>query len=127
MTNEELNRKLKQLNTEDYIWLVYIGIIFMSWYANTFERKYFINNDLESKEKYQRLLVLIFVILIFAYLYFFKQATNDLKNLKASDTYKKKKLIFLSFLGTLLILISGFIFLYIALEDENIDVELAFS
>ena len=27
MHNEELNNKLKQLNTEDFIWLLYIGII----------------------------------------------------------------------------------------------------
>ena len=55
------------------------------------------------------------------------ESIGDLKNLKPNDTNKKKLFVFLSFLGSLLILISGLIFLYIAVNDENIDVELAFN
>lgn len=127
MKAEELNRKLKQLKAEDFIWLIYIGIIFMSWYANTFERKYFIHDDLHSKEKYIKIITFIFIILIFVYLYFLKDSLEDLKNLSFYDTEKKKKLTYLSFIASLLIAISGFIFLYIALNDQNIDVELAFN
>lgn len=127
MNYEEINEKLKILNTEDYIWLIYIGIIFMSWYSNSLERKYFTENDIESKTKYQKIMVLIFTILIVIYLYFLKESINDIKNLKTWDTPKKKNLVYLSFLGSLLIAISGFIFLYISIVDENLDVELAFN
>ena len=127
MKNDELYRKLKQLKTEDFIWLIYIGIIVMSWYSNNVERKYFIYNDLQSKEKYRRTIILIFTILIFVYLYFVKDSLDDLRNLKPNDSEKKKKLTYLSFLGSLFIAISGFIFLYIAFSDKNIDVELAFN
>ena len=127
MNYEEINVKLKILNTEDYIWLIYIGIIFMSWYSNSLERKYFTENDIESKTKYQKIMVLIFTILIVIYLYFLKESINDIKNLKTWDTPKKKNLVYLSFLGSLLIAISGFIFLYISIVDENLDIELAFN
>ncbi len=127
MNYEEINEKLKILNTEDYIWLIYIGIIFMSWYSNSLERKYFTENDIESKTKYQKIMVLIFTILIVIYLYFLKESINDIKNLKPWDTSKKKNLVYLSFLGSLLIAISGFIFLYISIVDENLDIELAFN
>lgn len=127
MNYEEINKKLKILNTEDYIWLIYIGIIFMSWYSNSLERKYFTENDIESKTKYQKIMVLIFTILIVIYLYFLKESINDIKNLKTWDTPKKKNLVYLSFLGSLLIAISGFIFLYISIVDENLDIELAFN
>ena len=127
MNYEEINEKLKTLNTEDYIWLIYIGIIFMSWYSNSLERKYFTENDIESKTKYQKIMVLIFTILIVIYLYFLKESINDIKNLKPWDTPKKKNLVYLSFLGSLLIAISGFIFLYISIVDENLDIELAFN
>lgn len=127
MNYEEINEKLKILNTEDYIWLIYIGIIFMSWYSNSLERKYFTENDIESKTKYQKIMVLIFTILIVIYLYFLKESINDRKNLKTWDTPKKKNLVYLSFLGSLLIAISGFIFLYISIVDENLDIELAFN
>ena len=127
MNYEEINEKLKILNTEDYSWLSYIGIIFMSWYSNSLERKYFTKNDIESKTKYQKIMVLIFTILIVIYLYFLKESINDIKNLKPWDTPKKKNLVYLSFLGSLLIAISGFIFLYISIVDENLDIELAFN
>ena len=127
MNSDELDKKLKQLKTEDFIWLIYIGIIIMSWYSNNLERKYFIYNDLQSKEKYRKMMILIFSILIIVYLYFFKDSYNDLKNINPYNTNKKKNLIFMSFLGSLFIVISGFIFLYIAIMDEEIDVELAFN
>ena len=47
MDYKELNKKLKQLKIEDFIWIIYIGIIFMSWYANSLERRYFIYNEIE--------------------------------------------------------------------------------
>lgn len=99
----------------------------MSWYSNSLERKYFTENDIESKTKYQKIMVLIFTILIVIYLYFLKESINDIKNLKTWDTPKKKNLVYLSFLGSLLIAISGFIFLYISIVDENLDIELAFN
>lgn len=127
MNYAELNEKLKQLRGEKVVWLIYIGIIIMSWYANQLERKYFINNDINSKEKYRKMMILIFSVLIIVYLYFFQESFNDLQKLKSRDSEKKKNLTFLSFIGTFLIVISGFIFLYISVMDESIDVELAFS
>lgn len=127
MNREELERKLGQLDTEDFIWLIYIGIIFMSWYANHLERDYFINNDLESKDKYRKIMIFIFSILVVVYLYFLKDSFTDVKNLKSSDSNKAKNLISLSFIASLLIAISGVIFLYIAIMDEELNVELAFN
>jgi len=47
--------------------------------------------------------------------------------LKENDSKKKKDLTYLSMIGSILILISGFIFLYIAIKDEEINVEIAFN
>lgn len=127
MSNDEIRGRLKQLKAEEFVWIVYIGIIILSFYSNSLERKYFITGDLNSKKKYQDLTVLIFVILVFVYIYFLKDSLDDLRKLSPSDSDKKKRLVFLSFLGSLLIAIGGFIYLYIAIKDENIDVELAFN
>ena len=127
MNYKDLSEKLNQLRIEDYIWLIYIGIIFTSWYANTLERKYFIYNDLKSRDKYRKVIIFIFSILIIVYLYFLKDSCDDIKNLSYCDTEEKKNLTYLSFIASLLIAISGFIFLYIAIKDEEIDVELAFN
>ena len=127
MSSEELNKKLKQLSTEDFIWLIYLGIIILSWYSNTFERKYFIYNDRQSKEKYRKLTMLIFTILIIVYAYFLKDSYEEIKSLKPYDSERKKTLTYLSFLGSLLIAISGAIFLVISILDESIEIEIAFN
>lgn len=127
MENEVLNEKLKQLNIEDFIWLIYIFIIFMSWYSNSLERKYFIYNDIESKEKYRKIMIFIFSILIVVYLYFLKDSYSNLQNINNYDSLKTKSLVYLSFIGSFLIAMSGIIFLYIALEDRDLNVEIAFN
>lgn len=125
--NEELLKKLKQLEIEDFIWLIYIGIIIMSWYSNSLERNFFIYNDLESKEKYRKIIIGIFTILVIVYLYFLEDSYEDVKNINFNNLTKKDYLTILSFIASLLIAISGFIFLYIALEDKDLNVELAFN
>lgn len=127
MSREELENKLKELSIEDFIWIIYIGIIFMSWFSNSLERDYYINNNEISKDKYRTIMIIIFSILLVVYLYFFKDSLDDVKDLSAYDPPKKQELVILSFIGSTLILISGLIFLYIAIEDEELNVELAFN
>lgn len=127
MNYNELKDKLKELKAEEIVWIIYIGIIAISFYSNNLERKYYIYNDLNSKEKYRKTMILIFSILVVVYLYFLKDSYDSLKQLKLNDTQKKKNFVYLSFIGSLLIAVSGFIFLYIAIKDEDLDVEIAFN
>ena len=127
MNNEEVKKRLKTLKIEDIIWLIYIGIIIASWYSNNLERDYLINGNNQSKEKYRKIIITIFIILIICYLYFLNDSYQDIKNLKNNETTTKKNLVYLSFIGSLLVTISGFIFLYIAIKDEKLDIEIAFN
>lgn len=127
MDINELNDKLKEFKAEEIVWIIYIGIIMLSFYSNELERKYFINNDLESKKKYTDLMIAIFTILLIVYMSFANSSLDDVRNLKENDSTDKKRLTYLSFVGSFLVLISGIIFLYIAFQNENLDVELAFN
>lgn len=127
MSYEDRLDKLKDIKTENYIWLIYIGIIILSFYANSKEKEYILYNDFKSKKEYQNLLITIFSILLVIYYYFAKDSYDDLINLDEYDSDKKKILTLLSFIGSALILISGIIFLGIAIVDDNIDVEIAFN
>lgn len=124
---ENIEEKLKEFKIEEFIWIIYIGIIILSFYSNSLERKYYIYDDKVSKEKYRKIIILIFSTLIIIYLYFLKDAYDDIMNIRTNDSDEKKKLLYLSFTASLLITVSGFIFLYIAFKDENLDVELAFN
>lgn len=124
--NEDLNR-LKDIKIENYIWIIYIGIIILSWYANSKEKDFIINKNENSKKEYQALIILIFTILLFIYYYFTVDSYGDLKELTSFDSKKKIVLRYASFVGSFLILISGIIFLIIAILDDNIDTEIAFN
>ena len=104
-----------------------MGIIILSWYANSKEKKFILFDDQKSKKEYQNLMIFIFSILIVVYYYYTKDSYDDISKLNAEDTNKKVALTYASFIGSLLILISGVIFLIIAILDDNIDTELAFN
>ena len=127
MYNEELEEKIKEIKTENIIWIIYIGIIIFSFYSNYLEKNYFLYNDLESKKKYRKSLIIIFSILLVIYYYFLNDSYNSVKKLNIYDSNDKKELVYLSFIGSLFIFLSGIIFLYVAYKDENIDVEIAFN
>lgn len=127
MNSRELEEKLKEINIEDFIWVIYIFIILMSWYSNSKERHYFIYKDEKSKEEYRCLVVMIFTILLVVYLYFVKSSWDSYKELKNSSDPKTRELAILSLLASLLIAISGAVFLYIAIKDDKLAIELAFN
>lgn len=127
MNEQDKKDKIKQIDIENVIWLIYIGIIFLSWYSNYYEKKYYLTNDLESKKIYKDILTFVFFVLLIVYVYFTESSYKDLKKLKPTDTKEKQKLTTLSFIASSLVLISGIIFLYISIEDKNLDVELAFN
>ncbi len=124
--NDRLD-KLKDIEIENKIWIIYIGIIILSWYANSKEKTFLLYNDEKTKKEYQNLLILIFSILVIIYYYFAKDSYDKLININEFDSDKKKHLLYLSFIASFLILISGIIFLNIAIQDDQIDVELAFN
>lgn len=124
--DDKLDR-LREIKIENLVWIIYIGIIILSWYANSKETKFILYDDEKAKKEYQNLMILIFTILVIIYAYFTKDSYDDLMNLNESDTEKKKILHLASFIGSFLVLISGFIFLGIVIVDDKIDTEIAFN
>ncbi len=124
--DDKLDR-LEDIRIENFVWVIYIGIIILSWYANSKEKKFILYNDEKSRKEYQNCMILIFLILIIVYYYFVNDSYEDITKLNNYDSDKKKILTYASFIGSLLILISGLIFLSIAIADDNIDTEIAFN
>ena len=73
----EKEERLKDIKTENLIWVIYIGIIILSWYANSKEKHFILYEDNKSKKEYQKLMILIFTILVIAYYYFAKDSLED--------------------------------------------------
>lgn len=123
----EKEERLKDIKTENLIWIVYIGIIILSWYANSTEKHFVLYNDEKSKKEYQNLMILIFSVLVIAYYYFAKDSLKDYQKLTPFDSKKKKNLTTASLIASIFILVSGLILLGIAITDEDIDIEIAFN
>ena len=123
----EKEERLKDIKTENAIWVVYIGIIILSWYANSKEKHFVLYNDEKSKKEYQNLMILIFSVLVIAYYYFAKDSLKDYQKLTPFDSKKKKNLTTASLIASIFILVSGLILLGIAITDEDIDIEIAFN
>ena len=118
-------KRLKQIEIENKIWIVYFFLIGLCLYGNSFEKKYFLYGNNYDKEKYRKITIIIFSIAVIIYFYFFVDSYKDVKNNNYNT--KSKSYSELSFLGSTLILISGLIFLYLAVDDTDLDIELAFN
>ena len=118
---------LNEIETENFIWIIYLLIIGLSFLANSFEKDYYINNNLESKDIYRMINIFFFSVALIVYLYFFKGNFKVINELSIFDSYKKKRFNELNFIASALIVIAGVIFLYIAIYDENLDTEISFN
>ncbi len=123
--NEKIQKRIKQINIENNIWIIYIFIIILSYYANYKEKDFFLNNNQESKETYRKINALIFSILIIVYSYFEIDAITSLK--ESPKNTQNNNYDILSFIATTAVLISGIIFLYIIINDKDLEEEIAFN
>ena len=121
----DISKRLNQIKMENYIWILYLFIIFFSFYANSLEEDYFLTKNEKSKDLYRKINASIFIVLILVYAYFEKDAIISFLN--KDKNIRQKHFDTLSLFATTMVFISGFIFLYIILEDENLEEEIAFN
>lgn len=117
--------RIKKIDIENNIWIIYLGIIFLSFLGNSYEKDYFFTNNQNSKSIYRKLNITVFIILILVYSYFENDAIKSFKN--KNKSIKQSKYDTLSLIATTFVLISGLIFLYILIVDEDLLEEIAFN
>ncbi len=120
-----MEERLKKIDIENNIWIIYLGIIFLSFLANSYEKDYFINKNNLSKKTYRKLNIFIFIILTLVYSYFEIDALKSFLNKYKSP--KQTKLDNLTLLATTFVLLSGIIFIYILIDDDDLLEEIAFN
>lgn len=125
MNNKE--EILKQIDIENFIWIIYLGIILLCFISNDFEKQYYETNNSDAKESYRLLNIIIFCIVFLVYIYYFLGSYNSVINLKDTDSSNAKLFNTLNFVASLLVVIAGGIFLYIAVSDDDLTTEIAFS
>ena len=122
------NEIIDEIKTENFIWVIYIFIIGISFLANAYEINYYKNGSHDSKEKYRLLNIFVFSVALVIYWYFFKGNYHNVMELnKCKDS--KSKVLFneLNYMASILIVIAGAILLYIAIFDKDLETEISFS
>lgn len=118
---------LKEIETENFIWIIYLFLIGLSFLANKFEKDYYINGNITDKEKYRIINIFVFTVALIIYIYFFKGNIDTVNELNCGDSYDKIFFNKLNLFSTSLIVIAGIIFLYIAINDKNLETEISFN
>lgn len=118
---------LKEIETENFIWIIYLFLIGLSFLANKFEKDYYINGNITDKEKYRIINIFVFTVALIIYIYFFKGNIDAVNKLNCGDSYDKIFFNKLNLFSTSLIVIAGIIFLYIAINDKNLETEISFN
>ncbi len=118
---------LKEIETENFILVVFLFIIGLAFLANYFETHYYKTGDDKSKKKYRELMIFVFSVTFLINIYYFYESYKDIKNLKPTDTSEKIKFDELNLIASALIIVAGAILLYIAICDKNLNTEIAFS
>ena len=122
--NDNLKKRLKEIEVEDMVLGIFIVIIILAYTANKIEKNYFIKGLEIDKKKYYYLSIFIFSIVVFINIYFFKISYEDVTTITDDIPDNVKEYAYLTLLASILSLIAGIIILYIAISDTEIDAEI---
>lgn len=119
-----INEKLKNLKTEDLIWIIYFFLALASLISNQFERYSLIRNGRQTNPISKKINVTIFAITFIIYIYFAYINWRDIEQLKFGISKGKERSILESqarLVAALLFLVGGAIYLIseIASGDNN--------
>lgn len=124
---DELEERIGAIRQENFVWIIYLVVIGISYYANKLEIDYFKTNNEESAKWYRCLEILVFSIVTIIYLYFTIKDYMEIMSLSDDDSYNKKKYAYLSLISDVAVLFAAGILLYIAIDDRDIEAEIFFD
>lgn len=127
MSDNDNYEIIQEIETENFIWVIYLFIIGISFLANYYEKKYYKDGSEIAKDRYRLLNIFVFGVVFIIYLYFFKGNYDNVKNLTCCDSKSKIKFNKLNYMASILIVIAGAILLYIAIFDKDLETEIAFN
>lgn len=118
-----MNKKLNEIQIENYVIYIYFILLFIYLYANQIEINYINYQNEVDKEKYRTLLYIVFGISFIISLLYTISNINDLYECeKSKEIYDLKKL---STIAGILIVIATFIYIYIIYKDVDINLEIS--
>ncbi len=117
---DDVIKKLKRLDREDLIWIIYFFIATFALLSNKLDRDFLLTKDYNAYKKEKKINISIFFVAFFIYLYFVMILNSDLNNMEKNFSNKKYRSTYIQLIAALLFLVGGFIYLFneLFLNDE---------
>ena len=81
------NNDLERLNFEDFIWVIFIGLILLNIVGDNFQKEFLKTSNKNDESKANNVFLFVLVVTFFIYLYFFVRNFSALE--RASEENKK--------------------------------------
>ena len=122
---KDINKTLKELKIEDFIWIVYLFIAGLALFSNFLERKAILNNDGLAKKEYKTINICLLSVGFFIYLYFLIVAYQDVKEVNSNVTLKELIVKNARFVACALFIVGSVITILCEINsDEDTDINL---
>ena len=118
-----LSQVLQELETEDFIWIVYSFIVIGALVSNIFERDWVLKHERKAYKEFHFINTTIFFVSFLIYLYF---VWLSYKHIKETRNYSSVKELFLNeanFVAACLFLVGGFIYLFTEISSNSINTD----
>lgn len=122
MYNANDSETLKEVQIEDYIWIIYIFLSIFAIVSNHYEKEYIKNHDKKAEKTFRTINTEIFIIIFIIYIYFVYVNYKHIKRLDPNTSSLKDILISnAGFIAAVLFLVGGLINLLISIYGGNED------
>ncbi len=122
MYNANDSETLKEVQVEDYIWIIYIFLSIFAIISNHYEKEYIKKHDKNAEKNFRTINTTIFLIIFFIYLYFVYINYKHIKRLDPKSSGKDILISNIGFIAAVLFLVGGLMNLFISIfgsdEDE---------
>ena len=113
--------RLRRLNSENKIWIIYFFIAAFALLANHYEKDFLLKRNINDYQKEKTIHIVIFLVAFFIYLYFVLIFTEDLNNMEKNFNNAKYRNTFLQLIAALLFLIGGAIYLVQEVSTNDLE------
>ncbi len=115
----KMEKRLKKLKIEDYIWIIYFFIAAFALLSNHYERDFILNKNFSAYKKEKTINVTIFFVALFIYLYFVLNFMDDLEDIEHNLNNPKYRNKLLQLIAAILFLVGGIIYLYLEITTDE--------
>ena len=115
---KDISENLKELEIEDFIWIISLFSACFALLSNKFEKDYLYTHNLSKEKEYKTINIALLVIAFFIYLYFMMLNYKRIKN-STHQSFKQMRINNANFLAATLIVLATIIYIMTSILSTN--------